>query len=66
MNDDELSSDQSASLRGIIAQEQRTVAWYKHLIEVTEPGAMRVRLIGLRAYHQKQIKKRREELRTNG
>lgn len=63
MSDDELSSDQAASLRGVIAQERRTVAWYKHLIDMTEPGALRVRLVGLRDYHRAQIKRRREELK---
>jgi hypothetical protein len=63
MTDDELSSDQAASLRGIIAQERVTVAWYTHLIEITAPGAFERRLRALKKYHQKQIKRRQEELR---
>ena len=63
MNDDELSSDQSASLRGIIAQERVTVRWYSHLIEITQPGAVERRLKALRAYHRSQIKRRLEELK---
>jgi len=61
--DDELSSDQSASLRGIIAQERVTVAWYTHLIAITEPGALERRLRALRAFHRKEIKRRQEELK---
>jgi hypothetical protein len=63
MLDNDLSTDQAASIRAVIAQEQATVAWYKHLIAITEPGALKVRLVGLRAYHVKQIKRRREELK---
>jgi hypothetical protein len=63
MLDEELSSDQAASLRAVIVQEQATVAWYKHLIAITEPGALRVRLVALRKYHRAQIKRRKEELK---
>ncbi len=63
MSDDEMSSDQAASIRAVIAQEQTTVAWYKHLIEVTDAGPLKVRLVALRAYHKKKIKDWREELK---
>jgi hypothetical protein len=61
--DDELSTDQAASLRAIIVQERATVAWYTHLLTVTEPGAIETRLKALRKYHQAQIKRRTAELK---
>jgi hypothetical protein len=64
MDDDELSSDQSASLRAVIAQERVTVAWYKHLIGITPNGPVERRLRALCAYHQAQIKRRQKELKT--
>ena len=63
MTDDELSSDHAASLRAVIVQERATVAWYKHLLDVTPPGAVAARLLALRAYHKRQIKRRLEELK---
>jgi hypothetical protein len=62
-DDDELSSDQRASLRGVIAQEKLTVDWYTHLIDITAPGVVERRLRALRAYHRNQIKRRKAELK---
>jgi hypothetical protein len=60
---DELSSDQAASLRGVIAHEKHMVAWYKHLLGITEPGALATRLASLMAYHKAQVKRRQKELK---
>jgi hypothetical protein len=62
-DEDELSSNQSASLRAIIAQERVTVRWYTHLLTLEAPGPVERRLRALRAYHKAQIKRRREELK---
>lgn len=51
------SSDQAASIRGVIAQERATAAFYTAQLKVETRPPFVARLKGLRAYHKAQIKR---------
>lgn len=58
------SSDQRASINAVIAQEKATVAFYAAALKEETRAAFRTRLKGLCAYHCRQIKRWREELKS--
>jgi hypothetical protein len=59
-----LSSDQAASILAVIAQEQRTVAFYGERLKTETRRAWKVRFRALRRWHVLQIKRWREELKA--
>jgi hypothetical protein len=60
---DELSSDQAASLRAVIVQEQATVKRYNAELRTLAPGAIKRQMRARLVYHKAQIKRRKEELK---
>lgn len=61
MNDD--LDDERAARRAVLDWEKARVAWFTHLLETQEPGAIERRLKALRQYHQAQVKRRKAELK---
>jgi len=58
-----LSTDQAASIRGVIAQEQDSVAFYGELLKTEKRKPWRVRYRALKKKHAGYIKRWREELK---
>jgi hypothetical protein len=58
-----ISTDERASLLGVIEQEKRSVAYYAEKLQAETRPEWVVRWRGLKAYHAAQIKRRRKELR---
>ena len=59
----DISTDQRASIQGVIAQERASERFYDAALKEETRAPAIVRLKGLRAYHKAQIKRWKGELK---